>query len=319
MSERRSTEHESESEDTDRESDISVTETTKQTLSQTSESTQTSVPRSAIDQARHIAATADRVVVKAGTNSLTDSTSNLDDEKLDKLVDDIADLIEHDKEVILVSSGAIGAGKGRAGYAADDTVEESQALSTIGQSHLMRRYTESFERYGLTVAQILITDHDLEDMERFTNFKNTIETLLSWDVIPIINENDAVATEEIRIGDNDMLSSSLAIGVESDLLVILTDVGGVYTGNPKENTNATRISAVGANYDEVESIIAVSSESKFGGIQTKVRGARAVSEHGIPAIIARSTESDVLQRIATEISVGTIFVPVDNQTKTDSD
>ncbi|WP_276997575.1 glutamate 5-kinase, partial [Haloquadratum walsbyi] len=316
MSERRSTEHESESEDTDRESDISVTETTKQTLSQTSESTQTSVPRSAIDQARHIAATADRVVVKAGTNSLTDSTSNLDDEKLDKLVDDIADLIEHDKEVILVSSGAIGAGKGRAGYAADDTVEESQALSTIGQSHLMRRYTESFERYGLTVAQILITDHDLEDMERFTNFKNTIETLLSWDVIPIINENDAVATEEIRIGDNDMLSSSLAIGVESDLLVILTDVGGVYTGNPKENTNATRINAVGANYDEVESIIAVSSESKFGGIQTKVRGARAVSEHGIPAIIARSTESDVLQRIATEISVGTIFVPVDNQTKT---
>ena len=319
MSERRSTEHESESEDTDRESDISVTETTKQTFSQISESTQTSVPRSAIDQARHIAATADRVVVKAGTNSLTDSTSNLDDEKLDKLVDDIADLIEHDKEVILVSSGAIGAGKGRAGYAADDTVEESQALSTIGQSHLMRRYTESFERYGLTVAQILITDHDLEDMERFTNFKNTIETLLSWDVIPIINENDAVATEEIRIGDNDMLSSSLAIGVESDLLVILTDVGGVYTGNPKENTNATRINAVGANYDEVESIIAVSSESKFGGIQTKVRGARAVSEHGIPAIIARSTESDVLQRIATEISVGTIFVPVDNQTKTDSD
>ena len=319
MSERRSTEHESESEDTDRESDNSVTETTKQTFSQTSESTQTSVPRSAIDQARHIAATADRVVVKAGTNSLTDSTSNLDDEKLDKLVDDIADLIEHDKEVILVSSGAIGAGKGRAGYAADDTVEESQALSTIGQSHLMRRYTESFERYGLTVAQILITDHDLEDMERFTNFKNTIETLLSWDVIPIINENDAVATEEIRIGDNDMLSSSLAIGVESDLLVILTDVGGVYTGNPKENTNATRINAVGANYDEVESIIAVSSESKFGGIQTKVRGARAVSEHGIPAIIARSTESDVLQRIATEISVGTIFVPVDNQTKTDND
>ena len=319
MSERRSTEHESESEDTDRESDISVTETTKQTFSQISESTQTSVPRSAIDQARHIAATADRVVVKAGTNSLTDSTSNLDDEKLDKLVDDIADLIEHDKEVILVSSGAIGAGKGRAGYAADDTVEESQALSTIGQSHLMRRYTESFERYGLTVAQILITDHDLEDMERFTNFKNTIETLLSWDVIPIINENDAVATEEIRIGDNDMLSSSLAIGVESDLLVILTDVGGVYTGNPKENTNATRINAVGANYDEVESIIAVSSESKFGGIQTKVRGARAVSEHGIPAIIARSTESDVLQRIATEISVGTIFVPVDNQTKTETE
>ncbi|WP_048075720.1 glutamate 5-kinase [Haloquadratum walsbyi] len=278
-----------------------------------------SVPQTIVDDARHAAATADRVIIKAGTNSLTDATSNLDDEKLDKLVDDIADLVERNKEVILVSSGAIGAGKGRVGYAADDTVEESQALSTIGQSHLMRRYTESFERYGLTVAQILITDHDLEDMERFTNFKNTIETLLSWNVIPIINENDAVATEEIRIGDNDMLSSSLAIGTESDLLVTLTDVGGVYTGNPKQNDNVTRINAVGTNYDEVESIIETSSESKFGGIQTKVRGARAVSEHGIPAIIARSTESDVLQQIVTETSVGTIFIPVDDQNNTEID
>ena len=334
MSERRGTGHESESgsgsgsesEDTSCESELSVTEHThsnpksssEQTSSQTSASTQTSVPQTAVDKARHLAATADRVVVKAGTNSLTDATSNLDDEKLDKLVDDVADLIEHGKDVILVSSGAIGAGKGRAGYAADDTVEESQALSTIGQSHLMRRYTESFERYGLTVAQILITDHDLEDMERFTNFKNTIETLLSWNVVPIINENDAVATEEIRIGDNDMLSSSLAIGVESDLLVILTDVGGVYTGNPKQNANARRISAVGANYDEVESIIEVSSESTFGGIQTKVRGARAVSEHGIPAVIARSTEPDVLQQITTETAVGTIFVPIDNQSNTET-
>ncbi|ERG96910.1 MAG: glutamate 5-kinase [Haloquadratum walsbyi J07HQW2] len=309
----------SEREGTGEESDHPITETAEQTASQTSKSTQMSVPQTIVDDARHAAATADRVIIKAGTNSLTDATSNLDDEKLDKLVDDIADLVERNKEVILVSSGAIGAGKGRVGYAADDTVEESQALSTIGQSHLMRRYTESFERYGLTVAQILITDHDLEDMERFTNFKNTIETLLSWNVIPIINENDAVATEEIRIGDNDMLSSSLAIGTESDLLVTLTDVGGVYTGNPKQNDNVTRINAVGTNYDEVESIIETSSESKFGGIQTKVRGARAVSEHGIPAIIARSTESDVLQQIVTETSVGTIFIPVDDQNNTEID
>jgi Glutamate 5-kinase len=116
-----------------------------------------------------------------------------------------------------------------------------------------------------------------------------------------------------------MLSSSLAIGTESDLLVTLTDVGGVYTGNPKQNDNVTRINAVGTNYDEVESIIETSSESKFGGIQTKVRGARAVSEHGIPAIIARSTESDVLQQIVTETSVGTIFIPVDDQNNTEID
>jgi glutamate 5-kinase len=260
-------------------------------------------------EARQLAAEADRVVVKAGTNSLTDAESNLDDEKLDKLVDDIVDLLDRGKEVILVSSGAIGAGKGRIGYG-NETVEQSQALSTIGQSHLMRRYTESFERYDRKIAQTLLTQHDLENPERFTNFKNTIETLLEWDVVPIINENDAIATEEIRIGDNDMLSASVAIGVDADLLVTLTDVGGVYTGNPKEDESAQLIDAVGRNYNDVEKLVDDSSSEEFGGIQTKVRGARDVSEHGIPAIIAQSTEPDVLEKIATAKSVGTVFVPI---------
>jgi glutamate 5-kinase len=262
-----------------------------------------------VEQARQLAAAADRVVVKAGTNSLTDDESNLDDEKVDKLVDDIVSLLDRGKEVILVSSGAVGAGKGRIGYG-DQTVEESQALSTIGQSHLMRRYTESFERYDRKIAQALLTQHDLENPERFTNFKNTVETLLDWDVVPIINENDAIATEEIRIGDNDMLSASVAIGVNADLLVTLTDVGGVYTGNPKEDESAQLIEAVGRNYSEVEEIVDGSSTEEFGGIQTKVRGARDVSEHGIPAIIARSTEPDILNKIATAKPVGTIFVPI---------
>jgi glutamate 5-kinase len=265
-----------------------------------------------VDHARSLAAKAGRVVVKAGTNSLTNDESKLDDGKLDKLVDDIADLLDRDKEVVLVSSGAIGAGKGRIGFDPDDTVEESQAVSTIGQSHLMRRYTESFERYGLTVAQILVTDQDLEDPERFTNFKNTVETLLSWGVVPIINENDAVATEEIRIGDNDMLSASVTVAVGADLLVTLTDVAGVYTANPKDDPDAELIDAVGRNYDAVERIVEATASGSFGGIRTKVRGARTVSEHGIPAIIAESTEPDVLEAIATEQSVGTIFVPIND-------
>jgi glutamate 5-kinase len=267
-----------------------------------------------VTRARRLAAEASRVVVKAGTNSLTTDESKLDDNKLDKLVDDIADLIDRDKEVILVSSGAIGAGKGRIGFNPDDTVEESQAVSTIGQSHLMRRYTESFERYGLTVAQILVTDTDLEDPERFTNFQNTVETLLSWGVVPIINENDAVATEEIRIGDNDMLSASVTDAVGADLLVTLTDVAGVYTGNPKDDPDAELIDAVGRNYDDVERIVAETASGSFGGIRTKVRGARAVSEHGIPAIIAHSTKPDVLEAVATEQPVGTIFVPINDHT-----
>ena len=269
-----------------------------------------SVAAEEVTNARKLAAKAGRVVVKAGTNSLTTEESKLDDEKLDKLVDDIADLVDRDKEVILVSSGAIGAGKGRVGFSPDDTVEESQAVSTIGQSHLMRRHTESFERYGLTVAQLLVTDQDLEDPERFTNFQNTIETLLSWGVVPIINENDAVATEEIRIGDNDMLSASVTVAVGADLLVTLTDVAGVYTGNPNEDPDAELIDAVGRNYDEVERIVERTASGTFGGIRTKVRGARTVSEHGVPAVIALSTEPDVLDAIATQQSVGTIFIPI---------
>ncbi|MFC7074954.1 glutamate 5-kinase [Haloarcula halophila] len=265
-----------------------------------------------VSATRQLAADAQRVIVKAGTNSLTDEESNLDDEKLDKLVDDIEDLLSRGKEVLLVSSGAVGAGIGRVDHPTG-TVEESQALSTVGQSHLMRRYTESFERYGRTVAQILITEHDLENPERFTNFRNTVETLLDWGVVPIINENDAVATEELQIGDNDMISSSIAIGVDVDLLVTLTDVGGVYTGNPKENPDAERIPVVGENYDEVEELVSESSTGGFGGIQTKVSGARDVSEHGIPAIIARSTEPDVLENVARAESVGTIFVPINGE------
>jgi glutamate 5-kinase len=258
---------------------------------------------------RRLAADAERVIVKAGTNSLTDSDSNLDDAKLDKLVDDIESLLLRGKEVLLVSSGAVGAGIGRVGHDTG-TVEESQALSTVGQSHLMRRYTESFERYDRKVAQILITEHDLDNPERFTNFRNTVETLLEWGIVPIINENDAVATEELQIGDNDMISASIAIGVEVDLLVTLTDVDGVYTGNPKDDSDAERIEVVGRNYGEVEDLVTASSTGSFGGIQTKVRGARDVAEHGIPAVIAGSAEPRVLERIADAESVGTIFVPI---------
>lgn len=263
----------------------------------------------AVAEARRLAADAERVVVKAGTNSLTDAESNLDNEKLDKLVDDIEALLTRNKEVILVSSGAIGAGTGRI-ETSTGTVEESQALSTVGQSHLMHRYTESFSRYDRKVAQLLLTQHDLENPERFTNFRNTVETLLDWGVVPIINENDAVATEEIRIGDNDMLSAAATMGVDADLLVTLTDVGGVYTGNPKEDRDAERIEAVGTNYDTVQAMVAESTSDEFGGIQTKVEGARDVSEHGIPAVIAKSTEADVLEKIATAKPVGTIFVPI---------
>ena len=271
----------------------------------------------AVDRARARAAAAGRVVVKAGTNSLTDEDSRLDRVKLDKLVTDIMDLRDRGTDVVLVSSGAVGAGTGLLGADVGqdpNLIEESQALSTVGQGHLMRHYTQSFERYDQRVAQILLTGKDLDTPERFRNFTNTVETLLEWGVVPIINENDAVATEELRIGDNDMLSASVAIGLDVELLVTLTDVGGVYTGNPKRNPDAELIDAVGANYESVLGLVDESTTAAFGGIQTKFEGARDVSECGIPAIIAGSADPDVLDRIAEGESVGTIFVPMDGET-----
>jgi glutamate 5-kinase len=268
-----------------------------------------------VQRARERAAAAQRVVVKIGTNSLTDEDSRLDRVKLDKLVGDIMDFRSRGTDVALVSSGSIGAGIGRLGREVDSTtVEESQALSTVGQGQLMRHYTQSFDRYDQEVAQILLTEDDLANPERFTNVRNTVQTLFEWGIVPIINENDAVATEEIQIGDNDMLSASVTIGVDVDLLVTLTDVGGVYTDNPKDDPDAELIEAVGANYDAVQALVTDSTTAEFGGIRTKVEGARDVSEHGIPAIIAGSADRDVLERIATSKPVGTVFVPIDGDT-----
>ncbi len=266
-----------------------------------------------VETARARAAGADLVVVKAGTNSLTDEDSRLDRVKLDKLVADIMDLRERGKDVILISSGAVGAGKGRLDRE-NGSIEETQALSTVGQGLLMRHYTQSFERYDQDVAQILLTGKDLDNPERFRNFKKTVETLLAWDVVPIINENDAVAREELQIGDNDMLSASVATGIDVELLVTLTDVDGVYTGNPKHDDDAELIEAVGANYEAVERLINGSTTARFGGIKTKVEGARDVSTHGIPVIIAGSTTPDVLAKIADEQPTGTLFIPTNGET-----
>ena len=267
---------------------------------------------------REDASKAQRIVVKAGTNSLTDEDSNLDRLKIDKLVNDVMDLVGDGREVILVSSGAIGAGKGRVKLSNGGSVEDLQAASTVGQSILMRNYAESFERHGRDVAQILVTHHDLEDSRRFKNFRNTVETLLDWGVVPVVNENDAVAIEEIQVGDNDIISSSIAVGVDADLLVTLTDVGGVYTDNPKENPEAELIDEVrGDEIDEVWEYVG-DETADFGGITTKVEGAERVNQSGIPAVIAASDEEHVLQKVRDGENVGTFFAPrKENGGKTD--
>jgi glutamate 5-kinase len=261
-----------------------------------------------VEQARQMAAAAELVVVKAGTNSLTDDSSHLDPARVDKLVDDVQDLRDAGKAVIVVSSGAVGAGIGRMQLRADD-LQTQQALSTVGQSRLMRAYTESFDRYGTTVAQILISEDDLRVPQRFANLRQTIEQLVAWEVVPIINENDALATAELRIGDNDMIAAGVTIGVAADLLVTLTDVDGVYTDNPREEPTAERVPAVTTQYTDVEALVSASSKEGFGGMLTKIRGARDVAEAGAPAIITACAAPDVLARIVAAEPVGTIFVP----------
>lgn len=268
-------------------------------------------------QTRQQAAAAQRVLVKTGTNSLTDDESHLDRVKLDKIVADVMDLRERGVDVVLVSSGAVGAGTGVVGRT-PESVEQRQALSTVGQSQLMRHYTQSFDRFDQTVAQILLTRTDFHTTERFENFHATIETLLEWDVVPIINENDAVATDELQIGDNDMISAAIATGIDIELLVTLTDVSGLYTGNPKRDADAELVETVGENYADIRRIVEETGAVEFGGIATKVEAARDASEHGIPAIIAGSAEADVLDRVARADPVGTIFVPAENPDVDDS-
>lgn len=253
---------------------------------------------------------ADRVVVKVGTNCLTGKDSKLDRDSVKKLVKNMMDLVDSDKEVILVSSGAIGAGIGRLSLdEVPENMESLQAASTIGQSALMRQYSESFEKHRSHVAQLLLTQEDFTDPNRFQNLKNTLNTLFEWKVIPIINENDAVAVEEIRMGDNDLLSAFTATGTESDLLIILTDVDGLFTEDPKKKESAEPIRTIEEITPEIEEIVEQSSGPDFGGITTKVQAAEMATEEGIPVVITDAAKENVLKRILDGEEIGTLFMP----------
>ncbi len=253
---------------------------------------------------------AKRIVVKIGTNCLTDEDSNLDTSNVDKVVSNLMTLVEEEKEVMLVSSGAIGAGVGRLSLGEmPEEMESLQAASTIGQGALMRRYSEIFEKYGHHVAQLLLTQEDFTNPTRFKNLKNTIRELLNWGVIPIINENDAVAVEEIRMGDNDLLSAFTASGVEADLLVILTDVDGLCAEDPKKCDTPDPIRTVEKVTDEIQELTRETTDGEFGGMQTKVEAAKIATEEGIPVVVTNAAKNNVLERILDGEEIGTLFLP----------
>jgi len=253
-----------------------------------------------------------RIVAKLGTNLLTAGSDRLDLDTMSSLVDQVARLHAAGAEVILVTSGAIAAGRQRLSHAGTRRdIPIRQVLAAVGQSHLMQSYDQLFAAHDIVVAQTLLTKRDLSDRVGYLNARNTLLALLELGAVPIVNENDVVAVEEIegaKIGDNDSLSALVANLVDADLLALLTDTGGLYTADPRLDPSAKLIERV-ERIDEVEQMAGVSQagERGTGGMATKVQAARLATSGGTPVVIVNGDEPDVLPRLASGEELGTFF------------
>jgi glutamate 5-kinase len=250
-----------------------------------------------------------RIVVKLGTGVLTDAKKQPDLAQMEQLVDQIAQQRAAGREIVLVSSGAVGAGMGLLGHTKRPAeLAELQACAALGQSRLMSTYEKLFAKHNLHVAQVLLTHADLEHHERHLNARNTLIRLLQHGVVPIINENDAVSFTEIKFGDNDKLSALVACLLPADLLVILTTVEGVIENFGKEN--AQLIATIDQITDAIESsATGTTSATAVGGMTSKIDAAKIVIRAGIPLVIASGRKTNVLASIASGADEGTLFVP----------
>ena len=254
---------------------------------------------------------AKRVVVKAGSAVLTDE-SGLKAEVIDNLARELTFLRNSGREVILVTSGAVAAGRQRlgAGRKPAPGLKVKQALAAIGQSLLMQAYEQAFGRQQQEVAQILLTHADLSSRDRYLHVRNTILTLFEFGVIPIINENDTVSVEELRFGDNDTLGALIANMIGAEMFIILTDVGGLFTANPQEDPNAKPIYTV-ARIDRAVEAMAGNSRGALGtgGMQSKIRAAKMVAASGGSSFIGPGSRKDILRDLFSGNLVGTFFLP----------
>ena len=260
-------------------------------------------------------AKAKRIVIKVGTSTLTDDNHRLAPDKVEKLAREIVELRRRGKEVILVSSGAIGAGIGKLNLKQRPRdIKLLQATAAVGQSILMSTYDRYFSAYGQTIAQLLLTHADFLSRQRYLNLRNTLLTLLKSGVIPIVNENDTTAVDEIKVGDNDNLSALVASNLEADLLIILTDTDGLFTRDPRRSERAELIPVVRDITPEIERIADTGEKTKtktssVGGMRTKIQAAKLAMNAGIPVVIANGAEEDILLRIVEGEPVGTRFLP----------
>ncbi len=250
-----------------------------------------------------------RIVVKVGTSTLAHSGGRMNIRRIEKLCKVLSDLKNAGNEVVLVSSGAIGMGVGKLSLGEKPTdIPTKQAAAAVGQCELMYTYDKLFTEYNHTVAQVLLVKSDIDNEHRRNNFHNTMSRLLELGALPIINENDTVSTEEIVIGDNDTLSAIVAVETGADLLVLLSDIDGLYTADPHKSNDAKLIEEVYAITPEILALAGSAGSSLgTGGMETKLRAAQIVTEAGTDMIIANGENPDILYNIADGIPFGTRF------------
>ena len=251
-----------------------------------------------------------RLIIKIGSNILASAERGLNTKRLRAITKDIADVIDGGHEVVIVSSGAIAAGLKKLGLKEKPKdIKLKQAAAAIGQSSLMWAYEQHFADFGKKVAQVLLTRDDITNRRRYINAKNTLFTLMRFGVIPLINENDPVAIDEIKFGDNDMLAALAAGLVEADMLVILSDVEGLYSKNPK-NKDAQLIRSVQKITPDIEKLAGgKGSAIGTGGMYSKLIAAGQANDHGIPVVIMSGKKSGLIARLLSGKEVGTYFQP----------
>ncbi|MBQ2972336.1 MAG: glutamate 5-kinase [Ruminococcus sp.] len=255
-----------------------------------------------------------RIVVKVGTSTLTYENGKINLRRVDTLSKVLSDLRNSGHDIVLVSSGAIGVGMGKLGLPSrPDTTREKQALAAVGQCELMFMYDKFFSEYNNTVAQVLLTKYSVDTDHKKENVLNTFNTLLQMGIIPIVNENDTVAIDELEgnnFGDNDMLSAIVSNLIKADTLVILTDIDGLYTDNPRTNPQAQHIDVVEKITDEIMHMAHGSGSNRgTGGMATKLSAAKYVVDHGIDCIVLNGEDPSILYDVVDEEKqVGTLFL-----------
>lgn len=258
---------------------------------------------------------AKRIVIKVGTSTITYANGKRNFSQIDRLAREISDLQNQGKEMILVTSGAVAVGVDRMGLPGKPkTIPGKQAAAAVGQGVLMHTYEKFFADYGQIVAQVLITKTEAIDRHRYTNTRNTFMELMRQRVIPIVNENDVVALDELKIGDNDNMSALVAGIVDADLVIILSDVDGLYTANPQTHPDAVIVPEVVEITPEIEaSAGGVGSSCGTGGMATKIQAAKAATSSGIHLVIASGTEKNAITRVLQGEELGTLFVSRENR------